>query len=66
MAVSNEVPYKPFVSAETLEACALIGLHFLAAEGGVGSSGSQSSDSGDVWRQGLPSKPRMDQLLFGN
>ena len=27
VAVSNEVPFKPFVSAETVKACALIGLH---------------------------------------
>ena len=30
------------VSAETLKACALIGLHLLAAGGDAGSSGSQS------------------------
>ena len=44
VAVSNEVPCKPFVSAETLKACALVGLHLLAAESEEGSSGSQSSD----------------------
>ena len=44
VAVSNEVPYKPFVSAETLKACALVGLYLLAAESEEGSSGSQSSD----------------------
>ena len=42
------MPFKPFVSAETLKACALIGLHLLAAEDEAGSSGGQSSDSGDV------------------
>ena len=52
MAVSNDVPFEPFVSAETLMACALVGLDFLAAEGEAGSSGSQSSDSGDM-RAGL-------------
>ena len=30
---SNELLPNPFVSAETLKACALIGLHLLAAEG---------------------------------
>ena len=54
VAVSNEVPSNPFVSAETLKACALISLHLSAAEGAVGSSGSQSPDLGDVWRQGCP------------
>ena len=48
VAVSNEVPFRPFVSSETLKACALIGLHLLAAEGEAGSSGSQSPDIGDV------------------
>ena len=57
MAVSNEVPSNPFVSAETLKACALIGLHPLAAEGEAGSSGSQSPALGDMWRQGCPKSP---------
>ena len=37
LASSMELP-NPFVSAETLKACALIGLHLLAAEGEIGSS----------------------------
>ena len=53
---SNEVLPKPIVSAETLKACALIGLHLLAAEGEDGSSGSQSRDSRDLWRYGCPKK----------
>ena len=44
---SNDVSSNPFVSAETLKACALIGLHLVAAEGEAGSSGSPSPDSGD-------------------
>ena len=40
---SNEVLPNPVVSAETLKACALIGLLLLAAEGGAESSGSQLS-----------------------
>ena len=43
MVASNEVPFRPFVSAETLKACALKGLHLSAAEVEVGSSGSQSA-----------------------
>ena len=35
----NEVLPNPFVSAETLKACALIGLHLLAVGGDAGSSG---------------------------
>ena len=57
VAASNDVPSNPFVSAEMLKAYALIGLHLLAAEGEAGSSGSQSSDSGDVWRYGCPKSP---------
>ena len=44
----------PYVFAETLKACALIGLHLLAAEGEEGSSGGQSLDLGDMWRHGCP------------
>ena len=61
--ISHDVPCKPFVSAETLKACVLLGLHLLAAEGEVGSSGSQASDLGDMWRQGCPKMFGMDQLL---
>ena len=42
----------PRVSAEKLEACALIGLHLLAAESEAGSTGGQSPDLGDMWRHG--------------
>ena len=62
---SNVVPSNPFVSAETLKACALIGLHCLAAEGEAGSSGGQSPDLGDMWKHGCPKSPGMDQLLLG-
>ena len=55
--VSDDVPSNPFVSAETVKACALVGLHQLAAEGGAGSSGSQFPDLGDMWRQGCPKSP---------
>ena len=57
VAVSSEMPCKPFVSAEALKACALIGLHLLAAEGEGGSSGSQSPDLGDTWGRGCPKSP---------
>ena len=54
MALTQAVPFEPFVSAETLEACALIVLHWMAAEGESGSSGSQSLDLGDLWRHVCP------------
>ena len=47
---SNDVSSNPSVSAETLKACALIGLHLLAAEGEAGSRG----DLGDMWKYGCP------------
>ena len=50
---SDEVLPNPYVSAEALEACALIGLHLLAADYEVGSSGSQSPDPGDLWKHGV-------------
>ena len=36
VALTMAVPFKPFVSAETLKARAQIGLHLLAAEGEAG------------------------------
>ena len=56
---TNEVLPNPFVSAETLKASALIGLHLLAAEGEGegGSSGCQSPDLGDTWRHGCSISP---------
>ena len=52
--VSNEVLPDPFVSAETLKACALIGLHLWAAVHEAGSSGSQCPDLGDMWKYSCP------------
>ena len=49
---SNEVLPNPCVSVETLWACALIGLYLLAADCEIGSSGSQSPDFGDMWKDG--------------
>ena len=40
---SDDVSSNTFVSAETLKACALIGLHLLEAEGEAGSGGCQIS-----------------------
>ena len=57
VAVSNEVPFKLVLLVETLKVCALVGLHFLAAEGEAGSIGSQSPELGDMWRQGCPKSP---------
>ena len=54
---SNEVLPNPCVSAETPKACALIGLHQLAADCEVGSSGGQSLDQGDMWKYGCPKSP---------
>ena len=57
---SNDVPSNPIVSAETLKACAPIGLHLLVAADEDGSSGSRSPDLGDVWRYGRPKSPDWD------
>ena len=46
--MSPALKFKPFVPAETLKACALIGLHAMAAEGETGSSGRQSPDLEDM------------------
>ena len=56
---SDDVSSDPFVSAETLKACALIGLHLLVAEAEAGSGGSQSPDLGDKWRHRCPMSPKL-------
>ena len=45
---SNEVLPNLSLSTETLKACALVGLHLLAVDYEVGSSGSQSLDQGET------------------
>ena len=57
VALTQAVPFEPFVSAEI---CALIGLNLLSAEGEAGSRGSQSPDPGDMWRCGCPKSPDWD------
>ena len=68
---SIEVLPNPCVSVETLEACALIGLHLLAADCEMGSSGSQSPDLGDMWQYWCPksriwSSPCSASVTCGN
>ena len=60
VALTEALPLKPAVPAETLKVCALIGLHQMAAEGEAGSSGSQSLDLGDMWRHGCQKSPDWD------
>ena len=50
IAAHCEVLPNPCVSAETLKACALIGLYLLAADYEMGSRGRQSPDLGDMWK----------------
>ena len=55
-ALTNAVEFRPRVTAETLTACALIGLHMTAAETTCSFSGI-SPDVGDMWRYGCPKSP---------
>ena len=48
---SDDVSSNPFVSAETLKAFALIGLHLLAAGDDTGFSGCQSPELGYRWKR---------------
>ena len=45
-ALTKAVEFRPFVPAETLWACALMGLHLMAAESASVANGSQSPDFG--------------------
>ena len=56
MVASDDESFNSFVFAETFQACALIGVHLLAAEGEAGCRGSQSP--GDMWRDGCPQRPK--------
>ena len=47
----------PLFSADVLKKCALVGMHLLAEEGRVESSGCRSPDLGDMWRYGCPKSP---------
>ena len=62
-ALTEAVKFKPFVPAQTLKACASIGLHLLAAEGESGSSRRQSPDLGHMRRRGCPKSPNLDSNL---
>ena len=58
VALTKAVPSNPFcLYRKRSKACALIGPHFLAAEGEAGSSGSLSPDLRDMWRQGCSKSP---------
>ena len=61
---SYEVLPNPYVSVETLKACALIGLHLLAADYEVGSSGSLSPDGRhvEIW---VSKRSDLEQPVFG-
>ena len=59
-ALTKAAVIKPFVPAETLKACALIGLHLMAAESASGTCGSQSPDLRDMWRYGCTISPDWD------
>ena len=60
LTLTKAVVFEPFVPAETLKACALIGLHLTAGGSASGSSGGQSPDLGHMWRYGCPESPEWD------
>ena len=50
------------ISAETVKACALIGLHMMAEEMTLRSDSDFSPDLGDMWKYGCPKKkPYVEQ-----
>ena len=63
--VLSEVLPDPFVSAETLKSCALIGLHLLAAENEAGSCSGQFPDLGDMWKFGCSALAGIATLSHG-
>ena len=60
MVLSELVNFGPCVSAATVKASALIGLH-MAEETAVRSDSDSSLDSGDMWRYGCTRSTRVAQ-----
>ena len=57
MVLSELVEFGPCFSAETVKACALIGLHMLAEENALWSDRDSSPDPGEMWKYGCPKSP---------
>ena len=57
MALNELVEFGPWISAETVKACALIGPHVMAEENTLRSDSDSSPDFGDMWRYGCPKSP---------
>ena len=60
MVLSELVELGPCIPAETVKACALIGLHMMAEETALRLDGDSCPKLRDVWRYGCPKK-----ALFG-
>ena len=56
MVLSELVELMPCISAETVKACALIGLHMMAEENALRSN-TDFSPEGDMWRFDCPKSP---------
>ena len=61
MVLSELVELGPCIPAETVKACALIGLHMMAEENALRLDGDSSPDLRDMWRYGCPKKPCLEQ-----
>ena len=61
VALGELIELGPCVSAETVKACALIGLHMMAEENALRSYSDSSPDLGDMWEVWLPKKPCVEQ-----
>ena len=57
MVVSELADFEPCVSAETVKACALIGLHMTAEENALRSDRDSSPDLGEMWKYGCTKSP---------
>ena len=55
LVLSEVVELGPSISAETVKACALIGLHMMAAENALRSD--PSPDLREMWKYGCPKSP---------
>ena len=56
LVLSGSVEFGPSIPAETVKACALIGLHMMAEENALRSDKDSSRDLGEMWKYGCPKK----------
>ena len=61
MVLSEMVEFGPCFSAETVKACALIGLQMMTVDNALRSDRESSRDLGEMWKCGCPKKSGLER-----